>query len=159
MSEERINHIHLELARGYEFVASFPDFPAAAPVLLDEPPPLGESKGPNAAAMLGAAVGNCLGASLLFCLRKARVVPEGLKVDVRTRIVRNDAGRFRIEGIEVSLVPEVSRGDSNRLQRCGELFEDFCIVTESVRAGIPVTVTLADTEQGDHQRAQGTPGR
>ncbi len=142
MSEERIDNVHLELARGYEFVASFPDFAAAAPVLLDEPPPLGESKGPNATAMLGAAVGNCLGASLLFCLRKARVVPEGLKVDVRTRVGRNEAGRFRIEEIEVSLAPGVNPADLSRLQRCEDLFEDFCIVTESVRAGIPVTVTL-----------------
>ena len=146
MSEERITNVQLELARGYEFVASFPDFPMAQQVLMDEPAPLGEGKGPNAAAMLGAAVGNCLGASLLLCLRKARAVPEGLSVDVKTRIVRNDAGRFRIEGIDVVLDPDVSAEDLNRLQRCEELFEDFCIVTASVRQGIPVTVTMKSRE-------------
>jgi len=142
MAEERINHVHLELARGYEIVASFPDVPEAPSVLMDEPAPLGGSHGPNAAAMLGAAVGDCLGASLLFCLRKARAVPEGLSVDVKTHIVRNEAGRFRIASIDVELDPGVHDEDVNRLVRCEELFEDFCIVTASVRQGIPVNVTL-----------------
>ncbi len=146
MSEERVHNVQLELARGYEFVVSFPDFPVAQQVLMDEPAPLGEAKGPNAAAMLGAAVGNCLGASLLFCLRKSRAVPKGLSVDVKTRIARNEAGRFRIEAIEVVLDPDVSTDDLNRLQRCEELFEDFCIVTASIRQGIPVTVTMKSGE-------------
>jgi hypothetical protein len=30
----------------------------------------------------------------------------------------------------------------NRLTRCEGLFEDFCIVTESLRRGIPVAVTV-----------------
>ena len=29
-------------------------------------------------------------------------------------------------------------------QRCLEQFEDFCVVTESVRRGIPVAVTVVD---------------
>jgi hypothetical protein len=31
-----------------------------------------------------------------------------------------------------------------RFDRCGELFEDFCVVTASVRRGIPVHVRLAE---------------
>ncbi len=147
MSEERVNTVQLELARGYEFVVSFPDFPAAQQVLMDEPSPLGEGKGPNAAAMLGAAIGDCLGASLLFCLRKSRAVTKGLSVDVKTRIARNEAGRFRIDGIDVVLDPDVSAEDLNRLQRCEELFEDFCIVTASIRQGIPVRVTMKTGEE------------
>jgi hypothetical protein len=45
----------------------------APPLRIDEPPPLGEERGPDAAALLGAAVGDCVAASLVFCLRKARV--------------------------------------------------------------------------------------
>jgi hypothetical protein len=29
-------------------------------------------------------------------------------------------------------------------QRCVEQFEDFCVVTQSVRAGIPVSVRVVD---------------
>ena len=38
---------------------------------MDEPEPMGENSGPNAGKVLAAAIGNCLTASLLFCLQKA----------------------------------------------------------------------------------------
>ena len=79
MAEEMVNVVSLKLQHGYEFLAAFEKFPDVAPVLLDEPPPLGASHGPNASALLGAAVGNCLAASLLFCLRRSRVDVSDVK--------------------------------------------------------------------------------
>ena len=55
--EEQVHHVRVSLARGYEFVASFEDLPDGGPILLDEPPPLGGGRGPNAAALVGTAVG------------------------------------------------------------------------------------------------------
>jgi hypothetical protein len=72
MAEERTHHITLKLADKYRFVAEFGDVPGV-PVAFDEPPPLGDNSAPNAAEMLGAAVGNCLATSLTFCLRRARI--------------------------------------------------------------------------------------
>ena len=146
MSGERTDHVTLRLARGYEFIAAFGDLANAPPVLLDERPPLGDDRGPNAAALLGAAVGDCLAASLTFCLRKARVSIDGVTAQVATHITRNDQGRFRIGSIDVELVPEVSDADHGRLARCEQLFEDFCIVTSSVREGIPVNVSVKELE-------------
>ena len=92
--------------------------------------------------MLAAAIGNCLAASFAFCLRKARVEPVDLTAAVVARVARNEQGRFRISGIKVELAPEVLESDRPRLERCERLFEDFCIVTESVRRGIPVDVKI-----------------
>lgn len=144
MAEEITHHITVRLARDYEFVAEFNDVPAASPVLFDEPAPLGGGRGPNAAAMLGAAVGNCLAASLAFCLRKARVELLDVSAQVTTHVGRNERGRHRITGIEVALTPSIGRTGAP-VDRCGDLFEDFCTVTASIRHGIPVTVTLAPT--------------
>jgi uncharacterized OsmC-like protein len=142
MTDERTHHITLNLARAYEFVAEFPDVPEAPAILLDEPPPLGDDRGPNAAAVLGAAVGNCLAASLAFCLRKSRSELDGLTAHVTTHVGRDDAGKLRITGIDVELEPDIADQDAPRLARCEDLFERFCIVTESVRRGIPVNVTV-----------------
>jgi uncharacterized OsmC-like protein len=107
---------------------------------------LGDERGPNAADLLGAAVGDCLAASLVFCLRKARVAVNGLTAHVATHLTRNEKGRFRIGGIDVELVPDVGEVDRERLARCEELFEEFCVVTASVRKGIAVNVSIKEPE-------------
>ena len=144
MSDERTHHATLTLVRNFVFTGSFPDLPDAPAILFDEPAPLGEDQAPNAASYLGAAVGHCLAASLAFCLRKSRVEPETLSANVTTRVERNAEGKVRISGIDVELIPSVADADSGKLARCESLFEDFCIVTQSVRSGIPVNVTVRD---------------
>jgi organic hydroperoxide reductase OsmC/OhrA len=146
MSEERTHHVTVRLACGYEFIADFEDIPGAPAMRFDEPEPLGSNGAPSAAAVLGAAVGNCLAASLAFRLRRAKMDVQGLTAHVTTHVVRNDRGRFRINGIDVELAPVVGGGASGRLDRCGDLFEDFCTVTASVQHGIPVHVSLKAAE-------------
>jgi organic hydroperoxide reductase OsmC/OhrA len=142
MEESREHRVDLRLVRGYEFVATFTDGTGLESMVFDEPPPLGEGSGPNAAAVLAAAVGNCLSASLAFCLRKVRLEPVDLTATAVAHVTRNEQGRFRVSGIEVELVPELRDEDPARFDRCERLFEDFCVVTESVRRGIPVNVKI-----------------
>lgn len=146
MANEREHSVTLRYERGYEFVAEFHEPHVVPLLLLDEPKPLGEGLGPNASALLGAAVGDCLGASLLFCLRKLHLDVDDLTVQVVTHVVRNDKGRFRVSGIDVTLDPTLHDQDRATEERCRGLFEDFCVVTESVRHGIPVKVTLGTLE-------------
>ncbi len=142
MTETRDHHVTLRFTRGYEFVADFEDAEGLGPIFFDEPPPLGDGAAPNAAAVLGAAVGNCLSASLVFCMRKSRLEVLDLTARVVTHVKRNEQGRFRISGIDVQITPQLSTVDPDRFKRCEGLFEDFCVVTESVRRGIPVNVTI-----------------
>jgi pyruvate kinase len=51
-----------------------------------------------------------------------------------------------LDGIDVELAPFVGGGAGGRLDRCGDLFEDFCTVTASVQHGIPVHVSLKTAE-------------
>jgi organic hydroperoxide reductase OsmC/OhrA len=143
MSDSREHRVELRFVRGYEFVARFKDAEDVDAIVFDEPPPLGEGSGPNAAAVLAAAVGDCLAASFAFCLREVRLELVDLKADVVAHVTRNEQGRFRVSGIDVELVPEVQGHDQTRLDRCERLFEDFCMVTESVRRGIPVNVKVS----------------
>jgi organic hydroperoxide reductase OsmC/OhrA len=148
MADELTNTVSLKLKENYEFLATFEKFPDVAPILLDEPPPLGAGHGPNASALLGAAVGNCLAASLLFCLRRSRTDVTDTDVKVTVRLARSEKGRLRIAGIDVAIEPELAAGqDPAKFERCNELFEDFCVVTQSVRNGIPVDVTVTPRQR------------
>jgi len=109
---------------------------------MDEPEPLGEGSGPNAARVLAAAIGNCLSASLLFCLDKAKVDVGGVRTHVQGSIVRNEKGRLRLGPLRVRIEPDIRDGASGRVDRCLEIFEDFCIVTASARAGLDVHVEV-----------------
>jgi uncharacterized OsmC-like protein len=142
MPDTTVHHVTLSLKRGFEFEASFDDLPGCPQILLDEPQPLGESKGPNAAALVAVAAGNCLAASLLFCLRKSRASVGAMKVHVAAHVGRNEAERLRISHIDVELESDLGDDDLAKLERCSELFEDFCVVTQSLRKGLPVNVSL-----------------
>ncbi len=139
--------ITLELQDGYRFLVDFGDARFAR-LVMDEPAPLGEESGPNAARVLAAAVGNCLSASALFCLRKAHVEVQSLRTGVHVTQGRNERGRLRITGIDVTLHPQVATADLPRIGRCLEIFEDFCVVTQSVRGGLDVRVVVQPAEAG-----------
>lgn len=111
--------------------------------VMDEPAPLGDQTGPDAARTLAAAVGDCLSASLLFCLRKFDREPEGLETAVRGFMTRNERGHLRVGSLEATLRLRGLEVDT-KVRRCTELFEEHCPVTSSVRQGIPVRVTVTD---------------
>ncbi len=147
MSEEGRFTIHLEQREGFQINVAF-DWKRVPDLLMDEPPPLGEQQGPNASRMLAAAAANCLSASLLYCLFKEEPPDNCLRAEATCIMVRNAKKRQRIGRLEVTLiVNEVIHG-SPRFARCKDLFEDFCVVSASIRQGIPMHVTI-QTQQGE----------
>ncbi len=97
--------------------------------------------------MLSSALGSCLSSSLLFCLEKSRVpVRSPLSTDVETTVKRNEKGRWRIGDIKVKINVKVDDSDKEKLARCKGIFEDFCIVTESVREGVNIEVKVESEE-------------
>jgi len=124
----------------YQFNVKF-DLAGVPDLHLDEPAPLGAGSGPNASRLLAAAVANCLSASLLFCLGKFKQDPQGITAHVTGKMVRNEQGRLRVGGIAVDIRLDQT---VERLEHCAAQFEEFCVVTDSVRNGIPVDVRVLD---------------
>jgi len=135
--------VDLERINNYEFTVRF-DNEKFASILVDEPKPLGDEKGPNAARLLGAAVGNCLSASLIFCLEKARHAVKDVRTSVTGTMIRNERGRLRVGKLDVHITLDIDTEETKRLDRCLSLFEDFCVVTASVKKGIDITVLVTD---------------
>jgi len=120
-------------------------FGGDVPVLTgDEPIPLGSGVGPSPVQLLSAAVGNCLSDSLLFALRKFKQVPEPMRCEVTSQVGRNPEGRMRVLRMKAVLTLGVAGDRLEHLDRVLAQFEEFCTVTQSVRAGIEVTVEVYD---------------
>lgn len=131
----------IELLSNYKLRVSF-DNEAKTDLIMDEPRPVGEGAGPNASRVLAAAIGNCLTASLLFCLRKARVDIAGIRSTAKVTTARNEEGYWRIQKLDILLEPDVKAHEKPRMKRCLEIFENYCVVTGSVRKGIQVNVEV-----------------
>lgn len=135
--------VRLQQVQDYRFDIDFGVGPA---LHVDEPVPLGQGAGPNPLMLLGAAVGNCLSASLLFALRKFKQSPEPLRTEVSLQTGRNVEGRLRVQRIHARLQLGVSGDRLQHLDRVLGSFEAYCTVTQSIAAAIPVEVEVLDAE-------------
>ena len=139
--EEKIFQVSMVREEGFKFVVDF-GLENGLTLNMDEPPPVGESTGPSASKVLAAAMGNCLTASLMFCLQKARAEVGDIKTDVKGVMRRNEKGRWRIQEINVDIDIGVEGDYDSQFNRCHSLFEDFCIVSKSIEQGIPINVQV-----------------
>lgn len=142
MSEgEKILTVELERIQDYSFRVDFGG-DVYKELVTDEKAPLGSGAGPDPSMLLAAAMGNCLSSSLLFCLQKARAVVKGMKTTAKLKTTRNDKGRWRVSEVSVEISPDVDKEYVSQMQRCIGLFEDFCIVSQSVEQGIPLKIKV-----------------
>jgi uncharacterized OsmC-like protein len=107
----------------------------------DEPDPVGEASAPATPALLGAAVGHCLSASLLETMRHAHLPVEDLQTEVNSVVALGPEGLPWIHHVDVVLRP-VLREPAARSRRCEEVFERHCTVTSSVRQGVDIRVRV-----------------
>lgn len=136
--------VTLRQIEGYRFEI---DFGAIfAPLYSDEPEPIGGGTGPSPEQLLIAGVCNCLCASLAFALGKYRQAAGSVTARASARIVRNAENRLRLAGIDVEIDLGAPAAAMPRIDQVLAQFERFCTVSESVRAGIPVEVTVKDAE-------------
>src|SRR5690242_616527 len=69
----------------------------------DEPDPVGAASAPSTPALVAAAVGHCLSASLLEALQRARLEVLDLKTEVVSVVAPNSSGLPRIDHLEVTI--------------------------------------------------------
>ena len=138
-----ITHVTLTQQQDFQFRIEFEgNMPA---LISDEPAPLGGGTGPSPVQMLSAAVGNCLSDSLLFALRKFKQAPDPIHCEVVAEVGRNAENRLRVLGMQVRLTLGVPADQLQHLDRVLSQFEAFCTVTQSVGAGIAITVQVFDS--------------
>jgi uncharacterized OsmC-like protein len=65
-----------------------------------------------------------------------------LETEVKANVVRNEEGYLRVRSLDVQIRLDVQEDDKSRVARCLGIFENYCTVTQSVRKGIAVKVTI-----------------
>src|SRR6266446_5140410 len=95
---ERHFQVTLRHAGNYRFLSQAAEDgrPHGDPYLSDEPDPIGDAAGPSTPALLGSALGHCLSAALLECLRHARVKVEDIETEVDAVVHLGAVGLPRI---------------------------------------------------------------
>lgn len=142
---EALGTVTLSLVSDYQFNVDFglADVPA---LTTDATPPLGRGLGPDSEKLLMAAVGNCLSASLAFSLRKFKNEAVSMRTTIDGQLARNEQGRLRMHSISVVIHLGAPVASLRLAERALAQYEDFCVVTQSVRAAIPVKVNVFDSE-------------
>ena len=142
MAESAKPKVRVKFLGGYRFKIDFPGTKSEG-FVMDEPAPLGGLEGPNASRFLAASVANCLSASLLFCLTKSKVEVEDIETEAEPTVERSEEGYWRVKKVDVSIRAKLREpADKNRVGRCLEIFENYCVVTGAVRGGIGVDVSV-----------------
>jgi len=106
--------------------------------------------GPNPSRMLALAVLGCLSASFIFCLKKRNFKIDDFKSEAEVTIARNTEGFWRVKKIDVDIDPKIDDPDVlKRARQCLKsakdgvsFFEQYCIITQSIRSGIEVNVKI-----------------
>jgi len=140
--EEKTFSVKLKLLENYLFEIDFGEF---GKIMTDEPSPLGDSEGPAPSALLAASVANCLAASLLFAVRKHKEDAGDVHATVTGTVSRVEKF-WRITKLNVQLHLGVPQKQLQKLSSVLAQFENFCVVTQSVRSGIEVEVDVMDSD-------------
>ncbi len=106
--------------------------------------------GPNPSRLLALGVLGCLSASFIFCLKKRNFKVDDFQSEAEITINRNEQGFWRVKKIDVSIKPKIENPEAlKRAKQCLKstkdgisFFEQYCIVTQSVRDGVKVNVNI-----------------
>jgi len=99
--------------------------------------------GPTPSSLLALSVLSCLAASFTFCLKKKGFTLKELEGKAEVVIRRNEKGFWRVKAIDINIIPKID--DPNMLKRadkCMKFFKQYCIISESLRAGMEVNVKI-----------------
>lgn len=104
---------------------------------------LNEKIGPNPSKLLALSILGCMSASFAFCLQKKDFSLSDFEGKAFITSKRNEKGLWRIKEIKIELHPKIdSLKMRERVDQCRKFFEQFCIISESIKEGIEINTNL-----------------
>lgn len=112
-------------------------------VSSDEPEPMGTETAPSPVTYLFHSLVSCQLTALSKCLQKARIEEYQISAEASFRFREEEgpeemgqAAGLRADHIDVDLTLNVPEDQESRAQRCLEVFDQGCLVGQSLRAGV-----------------------
>ncbi len=102
-----------------------------------------EKIGPSPIKLLALSVLSCLAACFEFCLQKKGFTLSDLDGRAEVTFLRKDKDFWRIKKIDVDILPKIDNLEMRKsIAQCKGLFEQHCIISESLRKGMEINVNL-----------------
>lgn len=99
--------------------------------------------GPNPSKLLALSVLACMGASFAYCLQKYNISLSDFEGKAYITSTRNEKGFWRIKKISIDLRPKIDNPKiRKKADECKKFFEQFCIISESLKEGIEINTDL-----------------
>lgn len=88
-------------------------------------------------------IGSCLITTFLFFRKKIMFPMKSLRVDANGKLDHNNNEGYRIMEINASLLVEIENSQSiHKIQKCFDLTEKFCPISQSLKHCIPLEISL-----------------
>ena len=102
-----------------------------------------EKIGPSPIKLLALSVLGCLAVCFEFCLQKKGFTLSDLDGRAEVTFTRKDKEFWRIRKIDIDLLPKIDNTEMRKsVAQCKNLFEQHCIISESLRKGMEINVNL-----------------
>lgn len=102
-----------------------------------------EKIGPNPSKLLALSVLGCLATSFTYCLQRENFSLSDIEGTAVITSKRNEKGFWRLKNIDVKLNPKIDNVEMRkRADQCRKFFEEFCVISESIREGIEIKLNL-----------------
>jgi uncharacterized OsmC-like protein len=139
MSDEGdIIEIKLQWKERMKILSHIRDF---EPILVDDRKK-GDDSAPSPVEIFLTSVGSCLAMSFIYCnhLAGVQLNPDDLIIEISGELGRvND--RLRLIKVHANFILH-SDQNSVKIHKCFEKFQPFCILSESIQAGIPFSCDM-----------------
>jgi len=111
------------------------------PILIDDRKK-GDDSAPSPVEIFLSAIGSCLAMSFIYCnhIAGSPLNPDDLVIKVTGELGRVE-DRLRVVKVHADFLVKSDQNPS-KIQKCFKKFQPFCILSESIQAGIPFSCDL-----------------
>ncbi|MGV9173528.1 MAG: OsmC family protein [Promethearchaeia archaeon] len=136
--------VYLNHSENLHFIGSAREF---SNIHMDEPESFhGTNKGPSPVEYFLLGIGGCMASTFVFCCQKNEIEIHDISITIDGQLThredRENLLQFqKIEGY-IMFIPKHGEQNKQAIKQCINDFQKYCVVSNSLRQGIPLSVNV-----------------